>query len=169
MIESESFKKGDETEQKFILSLLGLGRNFKYKHASESQDIADHWDWAVKNIDTEKISLIDVKSECGIRHDSIKKFDYVWVEYANVRGDHGSINGKANYMAFLQEDYFLIVERLALRDFCDKKINFNRIVSSPKQAVYKIYMRKGKKDRISLIPKKDIIENIKCWKLKVSK
>ena len=51
-------------------------------------------------------------------------------------------------------------------DIPDQSLSSGSFVSSPKEALYRLYQRKGRKDIISIIKTKDFIKDIKYWILK---
>jgi hypothetical protein len=54
-----------------------------------------------------------------------------------------------------------MVSRPALWKLCLKIVDQDSRVSESKDALYKIYQRKGRKDEISIIKFSDIFENLK--------
>ena len=109
---------------------------------------------------------MEVKSQKRIRRgDKTEQADFTWVELRNVRGKVGWLFGKADLIAFEKETSFLFVKRLDLLAVINKKVNLVAKVHTPTDAVYKIYIREGRKDKITLLPTRDI-EEIKFteWK-----
>lgn len=103
----------------------------------------------------------DVKARKKVkRSDSEVNDDLLWVEWTNVAGKDGWLNGAANYIAFERENDFVIVERFQLKNLCEKLVSKKK-VSSTSDALYKIYQRKGRLDEISIIKFSDIFKNIK--------
>ena len=88
------------------------------------------------------------------------------MEIHNVRPkDTGWLFGKADLIAFEKESSFIFVKRLDLLSVVNKKVNLVAKVHNPKDALYKIYTRDGRKDKLTLLPTSDI-EEIKFmeWK-----
>jgi hypothetical protein len=109
---------------------------------------------------------IDIKARKKIkRSDSQASDEFIWVEFLNVAGKGGWLVGAAQYIAFERENDFVMVNRHLLWKLCLKIIDQNERVESSKDALYKIYQRKGRKDEISIIKFSDIFENLtfKVW------
>jgi len=149
----------NESEKRFCN--LCLSRKWNVTKATKEQDIYEHWDFKVNN------SLVDVKGfKKTSRSDSRYNHSETWVEFKNVRGADGWLKGKADYIAFEHKKCFLIVARKDLLNWCVSKLKNHSFVSSPKEALYRLYQRKGRKDIISIIKTKDFIKDIKYWILK---
>ena len=109
---------------------------------------------------------IDIKARKKIkRSDDQANDEFIWVEFLNVAGKGGWLVGAAKYIAFERENDFVMVNRRLLWKLCLKIIDQNDRVESSKDALYKIYQRKGRKDEISIIKFSDIFENLtfKVW------
>mgnify|MGYP003342329040 CR=1 FL=1 len=149
----------NKSEQRF--HNICVSKNWNISKSSENQDIHEHWDFKVRD------SLIDVKGlKRTARSDKNFNQEEIWVELQNVRGRKGWLRGKADYIAFEHEDYFLIVNRQELLDWCKKKIKISSFVSNPRQALYRLYQRKNRKDIISIIKTEDFKKDIRTWKLR---
>jgi len=61
-------------------------------------------------------------------------------------------------IAFEKESSFILVKKFDLLTIANKKVDLVAKVSDPKGAVYKIYKREGRKDKLTLLPMKDIEE-----------
>lgn len=151
------------SEKKF--AKICIRKNYKIIHSTEDQDMYEHWDWKTTNPNTNKVSLIDVKgARKRRRKDENVDFSITWLEIKNVNGDKGSLLGLADYIAFEQARYFLIVRREDLRGWLKKKIINKKIVDQPENALYRYYKRSDRKDIITLVNIKDIIKDLKVWK-----
>ncbi len=105
---------------------------------------------------------LDIKAKKKIkRSDNEASDDLIWVEFLNVAGNGGWLVGAAEYIAFERENDFIMVSRPALWRLCMKLVDQDSRVSESKDALYKIYQRKGRKDEISIIKFSDIFENLK--------
>ena len=73
--------------------------------------------------------------------------------------------GKADLIAFEKQTSFILVKKTGLLALINQKVDLVRKVSEPKQAIYKIYSRAGRKDKLTLLPTDDL-EAIKVdeWK-----
>jgi|TARA_E500000318_G_C3422437_1_gene157822 hypothetical protein len=149
----------NEAEKQFSFKLKD------YIHASREQDIFEHWDMKGILFDvTDKSFKFDVKGiKRDTRHGNLNT-KIVWTESKNVRGNPGWLYGKADYIAFEKTDEFVVVDRVILLNFMRNKIedNDNELVSNPHDALYKIYQRNGRKDKISKALMSDM-ESISEW------
>ena len=149
----------NRSEQRFLN--ICLKKKIKTSRSSKDQDIYEHWDFKVNN------SLVDVKGAKKIsRSDEEFNYDIAWLEIRNVRGNLGWLKGKADFIAFEQKDHFLIVKRLDLLNWLKLKITNKKVVYSSKEALYRFYQRKNRKDIVCLVKIKDFLTDIKCWKFK---
>ncbi len=158
----DSLELGEHAEDLFIV--LAVRSGWKVSASSKDENIEDHWDYLIeKEGETFKV---EVKSQKRIRRgDKTEQADFTWVELRNVRGKVGWLFGKADLIAFEKETSFLFVKRLDLLAVINKKVNLVAKVRTPADAVYKIYIREGRTDKITLLPTRDI-EEIKFaeWK-----
>jgi hypothetical protein len=136
--------EGKKIEDKFS----GYFKNTKT--ASRYQDTKEHWDVKISaNIDVKGIRKIDRYSEIDE--------NFHWVEILNVNGYKGwAYSEFVDYFAFETFDYFIIVEKEKLQNFIKEKVK-KEYVSSTRQALYKLYRRKDRKDLISLVKTIDLI------------
>ena len=90
------------------------------------------------------------------RWDKSTQDECAWVEGTNVRGQPGWLKGGANYIVFERNDCWLAVNREELLDFVSEKLKKNSYATGKKP--YHIYQRSdwGRKDKITLVPFKDI-------------
>ena len=88
------------------------------------------------------------------RWDSKTQDECAWVEGTNVKGQPGWLKGGANYIVFERNDCWLSVNREELLDFVQEKLKKNSYEEGKKP--YHIYQREGRKDKITLVPFKDI-------------
>lgn len=118
--------------------------------ASSEQDMKEHWDIKVfANIDVKGIKRIDRNSD----------FDenFHWVEIKNVLGHNGWVYAEnVDYFAFETFDYFILVEKEKLQELIKEKVK-KEYVKTPREALYKLYRRKDRKDLISLVKTIDLI------------
>ena len=159
----DSLELGEKAEQLFIILAVKLG--WKISASSKDENIDEHWDFHISK-DAENFK-VEVKSAKRLRrNDSRIQFEYTWVEIHGVRPkDTGWLFGKADLIAFEKESAFIFVKRLDLLAVVNKKVNLVAKVRDPKNALYKIYTRDGRKDKLTLLRTSDI-EEIKFmeWK-----
>lgn len=151
-----AFVMGQTAEKQFETKMKNKG--FEVIKASKSQDTKQHIDYIL--VKGEKKFSVDVKAQKKIkRSDDVGQTDLIWIEFANVRGDIGWLYGKANYIAFQQDDKFALIKRKELIEIVNKLVGAET-VTSPKNALYKLYTRWGREDVLTLIKFEDIKE--KC-------
>ncbi|MBE0670879.1 MAG: hypothetical protein IH588_09850 [Anaerolineales bacterium] len=158
----DSLELGDNAEELFILMAVRLG--WKISASTKEQNIDEHWDYLIEK-NNEQFN-VEVKAEKRIeRKDNHSQTNFTWVELRNVRGKVGWLFGKADLIAFEKDKTFFFVKRLDLLALVNQKVNLVAKVKSAKDALYKIYTREGRKDKLTLLPTSDI-EPIKFmeWK-----
>lgn len=149
----DSLEIGEHAEDMFILTAVKSG--WKVSESSQIENIEEHWDFLIEK--DEHQYRVEVKARKRInRKDEGGQNDFVWVELQNVRGKVGWLFGKADLIAFEKQDAFIIVKRLDLLALVNKKVNLVAKVCDPQDALYKIYKRNGRKDKLTLLPFSDI-------------
>ncbi len=149
----DSLELGEHAENLFILLAVKLG--WRISASTQEENIHDHWDYLIEKDD--KQYKVEVKSKKRIsRSDANEQNNFVWVEIQNVRGETGWLFGKADLIAFEQEKTFLFVKKPDLLKTVNKKVDLVAKVKNPKDAVYKIYKREGRKDKLTLLPMNNI-------------
>ena len=150
----DSLELGERAENLFVSLAKNLG--WKVSPASKDENIDEHWDYLI-----EKDALafkVEVKSRKRIsRDDDGTQSEFTWVELHGVRpADAGWLFGKADLIAFEKENSFILARKADLLAVVNEKVNLVAKVSEPKDAVYKIYKRDGRKDKLTLLPMDDI-------------
>jgi|TARA_A100000172_G_scaffold75044_1_gene57547 hypothetical protein len=86
--------------------------------------------------------------------------DEIWVEFRNVHGDLGWLLGEAKWIAFeiCEVGGFVRVERQELLDWCLGNVDFNDYVLYKKDAYKKIYQRKDREDKITMLVLNDLCQ-----------
>lgn len=129
--------------------------------ASEEQDKYEHWDIKLEPKDPEcplikweaedKDLRFDIKSLKHItRHDEHLNEDFHFVEIKNIRGNPGSIYGKADYIVFEKFKEWVIVDRLKLVEFVESYL-VNPKYCFKQPLLYAIYTRQNRQDEIMLV------------------
>lgn len=149
---SNSLREYKEQEIEFSHLVEDLG---SIRPSSKYEDIYGHYDLKL-NING-KLIYIDVKALKKIhRYDEKTDERYHYVEIRNVKGKLGWLYGKADWFAFETNDSYVVVDKLKLQELiatlCKDK------VYSDKPELYKLYNRKGRKDLITLVYTKDLID-----------
>jgi len=154
---SESWNTGQKVESNFS-DLLDL-RNIKWEKATRNEQF-NHIDYKTS------IGSIDVKAKKKIsRSDSKYQSDFVWLEFKNVQGKHGWLWCGADIIAFERDDDFVLFRRQELLHWAMEKCKTRTLVENSRDALYKGYTRKGRKDLISIVKMKDMMEIYhKIWK-----
>jgi hypothetical protein len=152
----DSLELGENAEHLFILLAVNLG--WKISSSSKAENIDEHWDYLIEKENNN--FRVEVKSRKRVsRNDEKLRTDLTWVEIHGVRPkDTGWLFGKADLIAFEREKSFLMVKRLDLLALVNKKVDLVAKVREPKDALYKIYTRVGRKDKLTLLPTRDIDE-----------
>lgn len=166
----ECAAQGEGAEELF--SQLSTKRNYKVRKADRKQNIYDHIDFYLTGVNKEsnkdQTITVDVKAQKKTsRKDSSFNDSWVWVEIKNVQGRDGWLYGKANFIAFEQKDYFLLVPRKTLIEVVLSNVRFDLdYVQRASQAKYRIYQRPGRRDQITQIKVQDLLElkNSTKWK-----
>lgn len=148
---------GERAEDLF--EQMALKNNLKIKKATQRQQLS-HIDFILTNEKGQNFFL-DIKARKKISRTS-QDFsdDLVWIEFKNVAGNDGWLYGASDYIVFERENDFVIVSRKNLVSLCERIVSNIRVDKS-KDCLYKRYSRKDRKDEISLIKMKDILDNIK--------
>jgi hypothetical protein len=86
------------------------------------------------------------------RSDEFVQDEWCWVELHGVRkNDKGWLYGKAKVIAFETDKDFILVKRTDLIKLVNKYVNSDILVNSAEEAKYKVYQRRGRADKITLI------------------
>ncbi len=143
------FKKGQEKEKEFV-SLLS--DQLEVKTASQDEDSNEHWDIEINNRFKIDIKAIKKDWRGGELNENIH-----WLEIRGVKDEGWLFGGKADYIAFETVDYWVIVDRLKIIEFvsnvCKNKIR----TEDPKEALYKLYGRKGRNDVLTKVKTLDLM------------
>lgn len=147
---TSSWNRGQHIEQTFLPLLQKRDPNCR---PSERHEQFRHIDYH------SSFGTIDVKARKRIsRSDASEQDELVWVEFDNVQGRAGWLRGETNIIAFERKDDFILVKRKDLFNMASQKCDLDKKVSNSKDALYKGYQRKGRKDLISIIKMSDVLE-----------
>lgn len=157
-----SKKIGNKAESLF--ASLCVKKGCKIIKATAKQDVYEHWDYKVISRNN-KITLVDIKS---IKDNNP---NLIYLELINTKGHDGWLQGKADLIAFHQDDGFALFKRSDLLNWVLQKLGFGSIneiralyhechdeqgifdpfgfseashyfTSNKKDAIYKLYSRK---------------------------
>jgi len=147
-----SRQQGDLSEKRFIEACVAI--SYEVKKATAQEDMYSHIDYWVKR--DGKWEGVDVK---GNRHPKT-----IWVEFKNVRGKEGWLNGLAEFIAFdiAEEGGFVVVRRQELLDWCKENVSSEFVTKA--KAHRNLYQREGREDVLTKLHLEDIKE-LKSFKL----
>lgn len=147
---------GRVAEVRFVLAAESLG--FQVMKGSRKDDMQLHIDYWLKHGNSGKWG-VDVKGN--------NLPDEIWCEFKNVAGNPGWMYGGAKIIAFdmPEEGGFSIVDRVELKDYCEKNVE-DVSVDSKADAYKKKYTRKDRSDVITKLTLLDIreLQSYRIWK-----
>jgi len=147
---TESWNTGQQVEKNFADILKQADPNFRKSTRDEQFRHIDYHSY---------FGTIDVKAKKRVnRGDSSYQDELIWLEFKNVQGREGWLCGETDIIAFERNDDFVLVRRKRLLEMAMSKCNIDDRVTSSRAALYRGYQRHGRKDLISLIKMKDVLE-----------
>jgi hypothetical protein len=151
-----SFKDGKKTEYAFTEYLENLEEVDFTKEATKSQDMKEHWDLEVTFKDKTSHKY-DVKGIRKVQRYSTKDDTIHWVELKNVAGNKGWIDGKASHIVFETFTEWIVITPFQIKELLREKIPYPiEYVQKAKDALYKLYTRKDRKDLITMVLTEDL-------------
>ena len=155
---TREYFRGKESEDLFKELMENLG--YIVNKATREENIKDHIDFYLKNNKLNKSFSVDVKAQKKTnRSDSKVNDEWLWIEFKNVRGSLGWLQGKADKIAFERQIDFLMVDREKLKEFAFRKVE-NVDVDRASDAKYKFYSRKGRDDLLTQISVDDLMQEV---------
>ena len=122
----------------------------KTKEANKDENIMEHWDVMVS-------AKIDVKGMKRVSRSGELNENIHWVEVKGITGKNGwAYSEETDYFAFEIIDYFIVVSKSDLHKLIKEKVE-KEYVENSKDAIYKLYRRKNRKDIITLVKTIDLI------------
>lgn len=91
-------------------------------------------------------------SDCNVQD------EFAWVEFLNIGGGYGWLKGEQDFVAFEREGDFVLILREKLCEMALDKCDITNMVKYPRDALYKGYRRKNRKDLSSLIKFDDVLK-----------
>ena len=152
----ESAHVGRKAEDLFEEWLKAKQRDYR---PATTEEQYQHIDFVIHSKKLKRDVNIDVKgAKRRNRMDNSSNSRYIWVEFKNVRGDNGWLYGKADYIAFHNDDenVFCVVDRKDLVSLCERVCD-DSFVKYPTEALYHKYTREGRKDVLSMLYFDDIL------------
>ena len=150
-----NLKHGLQAEHSF--AQIAKAKGWEIYKPSSYQDINEHWDMEIRK--GEENYKVDIKAMKKLsRKDPTPQDKWHWIELHGVRkNDKGWLyGGKADLIAFETETSFIIVKRENLIKFIESKVDFSARVNSSYDAKYKIYQRKNRYDKLTLVKTSDL-------------
>ena len=149
-IQDQSWKRGQGVEAMFAKL---LNEKAIEARAADLKEQFSHVDYV------SDFGKIDVKARKRVaRKDSDVQDDLVWLEFKNVQGKIGWVYGKADWIAFEREADFVLVKRADLALMGEKLCDLGDRVSVGRDALYKGYQRRGRKDLLSIVKMSDVLK-----------
>ncbi len=159
-----SLERGKEDELLCASLLKQIGYDVEFSKGNI--DIHDHIDLFINT----KVQKQTMEFGVDVKANKIYDNTYRFVEVQNVKGGTGSLFGKADFIAFKEEDGFVFVRRQSLADFVSNNLDTSKIYHSF-QPPYKHYLKQyrshrkqNRQDIITLIKLSDI-RKFKCFKI----
>lgn len=152
----DSLELGRRAESSFARSAIKHG--WTIEPASEDGNKNEHFDYLMSK-DGRSLK-VEVKSRKRMGRADFRVQDaFVWVEIHGVRkDDQGWLYGGADLIAFELADSFRLVRRSDLARLIGKLVDFNATVDTPKEALYKLYSRRGRHDLLTMIRSSDLLQ-----------
>ena len=148
-IQTSSWNRGQNVEKSFGAILKE--RAIEAREADLKEQFS-HVDYITP------IGKIDVKARKRVsRSDSSVQDELVWLEFKNVQGKVGWLYGEADWIAFERQDDFILVRRHDLATLAETLCRINERAALSRDALYKGYQRRGRKDLLSVVKMSDIL------------
>tara|TARA_B110000305_G_C19461319_1_gene654578 strand:+ start:679 stop:1185 length:507 start_codon:yes stop_codon:yes gene_type:complete len=148
-IQDSSWKRGQGVEAMFAKL---LNERATEARAADLMEQFSHVDYV------SDFGKIDVKARKRVaRKDDDVQDDLVWLEFKNVQGKFGWLYGKADWIAFERLLDFVLVKRHDLALMGEKLCDLGDRVAVGKDALYKGYQRRGRKDLLSIVKMTDVL------------
>ena len=146
----------DESRERYHHSCLSAG--VIIKKTGKAQDIG-HVDFVVNG------ETVDLK---GLKNST--REGKILLEFLNVNGKTGwcNENGTPLWVAFDFGAFFLHAKNVDLYNLAKQKCNLRETVDKVDQCLYKGYRRKGRKDMMSMVLLKDVLNDCEHWFLPFS-
>ncbi len=140
------YNSGRLTELEFVKDM----KSSNIETSTSDEDKFEHWDIKIDGV------KYDIKGLKKIsRNDHYTNENYHIVEITNVNGDNGWLYGQSDKIAFETMNYWIIVDTIKLQEFISNKVT-KKSVNSLDEALYCLYRRKNRKDRMTLISTIDL-------------
>lgn len=144
-------------EEALFAACVRKYKGYTCRAATNKEDRFRHIDIFISN----GIS-VDIKAQKRVNN-SDKDFstDFTWVEFLNVNGNLGWVDGFATHIAYALGDHYKIFHRESLKVYVASRVLKDSIMikdNFPEPYIY--YRRPTLKDKIVLVSLKDLEENV---------
>ena len=163
----ECARVGHNAEKLFVA--LSRDRGYKVRKAKREEQFA-HIDIFLSK--GKKAFSVDVKGRKKVsRRNKNFNDNWTWLEITSVNGKPGWLRSGPDFIAFERESDFVISNREILYNWlvndspAKESIESRDYVETARQAKYKIYRRRGRKDELVQVRIEDILalETTTCW------
>ena len=139
-------------------------KGFSATTSTKYEDMHLHIDLCIEKYG--KVFYVDVKSMGRVKRSGKKQDKWRWIELINVNGKKGWLYGNADIIAFQRKEDFVLVNRKNLLEWINENVTAIT-VTEPDLAYMKLYTRKNRKDIITLVSLKEMMENVhyKIWRI----
>lgn len=155
-VSSESVSRGSKEEELFCECVKKF-KSLECTKSSKKEDRFKHIDFHISNG-----MSIDVKAHKRINAtDAKSSTEYTWVELMNVNGGLGWVDGWASHIVYSFTTHYKLFNRKALKKFILSKVDIHNVKTKDKNPIpYEVYRRGTLKDKVVLVPIKDLIDNV---------
>jgi len=155
---------GKEAENLF--KKIAIERSYKVIKSIYYEDKYDHWDFLMYKYNI--ISRIEIKGKKREYRYGEQQDKYILIELKGVSGYPGWLYGKADFIGFLCNEGFIIVNRYELEQLLPKLVNLNQEIqeSSTDNGLYTLITRSksNNSDIFTWINKSDLFKlNYRIW------
>lgn len=147
----DSWKMGNKAVDKFKTTAFFFGWTLLRDTQGTPIDYEEHWD-----LEYRTPKNIDIKLELKSHKDTyagsgIPLKDYYWVEFLNVHGNTGWVDGLADYLVFEYFGKFYFYDRAKFAIAARKIAKLDTIVHNVNESTNQGYRRDKRKDLIAKI------------------
>ena len=156
---ADSMARGREAEDRFVR--VAEARGLTVAHSRKKDDIFKHVDFLI--VDGDVGMMIDVKARKRItRGDKQAQDKEIWLELKNVGGNPGWVYSEG-WVAFETVEGFIVVSKEKLQQLVDELVSED-MVERAGEALYNRYSRRGRKDLLTRVLLKDVMDHGEVWK-----
>lgn len=154
-----SLNKGEQAESRFEAAALRAG--YAVRRANDREERKGHFDfWITKRGKSFRVEVKSQKAFSILDPDNKPTKDFVLVEFLNVSGGRGWVNGEADIIALEHEGRFLTIGRGMLKMIAEYRCNY-QLVDRKEKMLYNSYRREGRQDHVTAVLISDIEKFVK--------